>query len=601
MRNIYLILFLSVFLSKSSPVNAAGPFGGSVTDIVLAPDGKTPEVVSTTRGLFSFENGLWRRTESLVQRDIRNILPAGNRVLAVEEHRGLLAASTWTADKWSPVLEGLKGRYGTRADDINRLTATGDLNTIYAASAGQGAFASSDGGLEWRQLLAGIEDEPPPAYYVLDILPPQGSRPLLMATDGRGIYALSSGEWEKFGAGLPDKLRAWALSAHKTDPLRLAVATRANGLWGSEDGGKTWNLMRKGLYGVVEVVSFGEDGALLAHFPEEGLYIFHDGKAQGSLGLKTSKVNALVARKGGGWWAALDHDGVVEISPDGKPGAFFNKGLNATRIKSIIKGKDGALWTGDSNGVFNSTDGGNSWESRDQGLYGAAVNNFLWHNGELYLGSAGQGVYQWMKDKSEWEPRIKGMGTANTIFSFVEDADGKKLYVGTEGGILRLDDGNDKWVRKNGDMPIYSVWLVAASKTTPGRLWAAGGKSLFRTEDGGESWKEIEKIQVAALAADVDSGSDRLWAAENNGMSVLTSEASEKAEVRMKLARGERIQCISPADEFVWVGTSQGIWRVDDGLKAEQVWKGASVHAFLLDNEKLFAGTDGEGVIQIEM
>lgn len=606
MRNMNLIfsLILCGFIARVSVSFAAvqGPYGGSATDIQLGPDGNTPEAISTTNGLFRFEDGAWSRVEALGQRNFRNILGISDRVLLIEQNQGLLAGANWRADSWNPISSGLKGRYGTRADDLYKLAIADDMKTLYLGSAGQGPFVSKDGGLTWTQLLAGIEDEPPPAYHVFDILPPEGSRPLVMGTDGAGLFSFVEGKWKKTGAGLPERTRVWALASQGGNSMILALATRANGLWKSVDGGDSWTRLRKGAYGVVEALSFGKDGDLLAHFPEEGLFVFHDDKVEGPLGLADAKVNALVARAKGGWWAALDHDGLMEISVEGRPGVFFNNGLDASRVRSLIQGKDGSIWAGDSNGVFYSPDSGKTWEARDEGLFGAAVNNFLWHKGELYLGSAGQGVYQWMPDKKEWAPRINGLGTANTIFTFVADADGEKLYVGTEGGILRRDGEEEKWVRKNGDLPIYSVWIVEASRINAGKLWAAGGKSLFVSEDAGENWKEMQKIQVAALSVDKSKSKDRLWVANKNAVFFLEDEdPSKKNTVEIALARGERIQCLLSVEETVWVGTSKGLWRINDGLKGESIWTGASVQSLLFDKGQLYGGTEGTGVVRFEL
>ncbi|MDF1553164.1 MAG: hypothetical protein P1P84_08890, partial [Deferrisomatales bacterium] len=369
-----------------------------------------------------------------------------------------------------------------------------------------------------------------------------------------------------------------------------------------EDGGASWRLLRKGLFGVVETVAIDPQGALLAHFPEEGLVLARNGKAARPVGLKHDRVKALVARAEGGWIAALDDDGVLPIGADGKPEEFLVAGLDATRVTALAAGAaPGQFWAGDRNGVFFSADGARSWVPREQGLGGAPVSAFLWHGEELFLGTEGAGVFRWDPGQQNWQGRSGGLGTSNTIFSLARDRAGRYLYVATEGGILRSDDAGQQWTKKNAGLPPAGTWKLAASPTVPGRVWAAGAGDLFRSDDGGDTWAATGvAVNPAVLAAGLLEGHEVLWLAENRGLWVVEGNAGRRWPV--ELAADERLEAVVPGTAALWLGSSKGLWSVaaDGGRK---LWEGAGVLSVLPAGADgvVLAGTDGRGVARFRL
>jgi photosystem II stability/assembly factor-like uncharacterized protein len=602
---------LAVF-SLSHGALAAGPYGGSVTALVMSEDGAALRWAATERGLFRFDGGRWQRSSLLAQRELHGAVETGGVLLVAERGPGLLRSADGGAS-WQDAGEGLRGRYGHRGDDVRALAAhPGEPGRVYAGAAGQGVFESRDGGQTWRLLLAGLEDELPPAFHPLCVLPPAPGRPLLMGTDGRGLFAWDGERWRPQGKNLPEGLRVQSLAASPGNPGHVVMGTRGAGLLESRDGGATWATLRQGAYGVVGPVSIAGGGTVLAHFPEEGLVTAREGKSGRPEGLEQARVLCLEALAGGGWLAGLAHDGVVEIGPDGGVEAFRNQGLDATRVLALAPGappgspgeatgSNAALWAGDANGVFFTPADGAPWEARDAGLLGAPVNALVWHGGALYLGSGGQGVFRWQPEAGAWEPRSGGLGTSNTIFSLQQDAEAPRLYVGTEGGVYASEDGGQTWTSRNRGLPSASVWLVAASPVRGGLLWAAGGGGLFRSEDGGESWSSAGSGRPRALVAGWYVRAEGVWVVEENRLAFLSDA---EARTVFSAPSGERLACVIDAGKegagTLWAGGSGGLWALEgSGGQARRVWSGAGVLSLLsMADGRLAAGTDGRGVVR---
>ena len=576
----------------ASFAGAAGPWGGSAADVALSPDGAGPAWAATTRGLFRFDGERWERVGFWGTRSLTGVVARGPVVLAAEHRNGLWRSgdggATWARAR------GLRSPTGTRAREILCLAADpSEPSRIYAGTAGQGAFVSGDGGLTWSRLDAGLEGARPPALHVTSILPAAGSRPLLMGTDGAGLFAWEGGRWQGVKGGLPPGLRVRGLAAGPGD-TRVLLASRGRGLWESTDAGRSWRRVRKGLFGVVDAVGVSPDGTGLAHFAGEGLVKVRGGRAAATGRWRSARVRRIVPLPSGGWIAALDHDGVWRVDPDGRPAEALNRGMDATTVLSLAQGPEGP-WCGDTNGAFRSTDGGATWEPRDAGLPGAAVNVLLRAGGHLYAGTGGRGVYVWEPGAGTWQERSQGLGTWNTIFTLAF-GDGA-LYAGTEGGVVRLAAGEAAWDRAPLGLPARGAWLVAAGP--PGVVWASGGRLLYRSADAGRTWEPAGAAAAVALAPAGPGPADGVWVLEPRSLVRFRDGAGVPAVAGGGLPEGEQFTCLAPVDGGVWLGTNRGLWRFAEDGALDRVWEGAGVRSLLPIPGGVLVGTDGRGVVRV--
>ncbi|MEM1178729.1 MAG: hypothetical protein AAGM22_10320 [Acidobacteriota bacterium] len=118
--------------------------------------------------------------------------------------------------------------------------------------------------------------------------------------------------------------------------------------------------------------------------------------------------------------------------------------------------------------------------------------------GVSYAGLDVGGVYRSADRGESWVPWSDGVAAAR-VNAFAEAADGT-LYAATNRGIHRLDPGAETWSAVGqglGSFPYASE--VHIDPTVPGRLFAtvlngfiAGSWTLFRSDDRGESWSEVD-------------------------------------------------------------------------------------------------------------
>ena len=141
---------------------------------------------------------------------------------------------------------------------------------------------------------------------------------------------------------------------------------------------------------------------------------------------------------------------------------------------------------------------------------------------ELYVGVASGGVWKTVNDGTTWTPLFDGQGSYSIGWVALDPNDSSTVWVGAGesnsqrsvsygDGIYRSDDGGKSWknlgLKKSEhigrvviDPRDSKVVYVAAA----GPLWGTGGdRGLFKTTDGGKTWKAVLTISENTGVNDV--------------------------------------------------------------------------------------------------
>lgn len=210
-------------------------------------------------------------------------------------------------------------------------------------------------------------------------------------------------------------------------------------------------------------------------------------------------------------------DGGASWQPIPLPGA-----TKQGRISTVTAADSGrALYVaGPGIGVLRSTDAGQTWASRGEGLPSRDIAAFAVHAdqpGTLYASFAEEGIYRSEDAGETWKKMDGGPGAPVRQFLH-SDMEGSMqtgwLFAATPQGVRRSMDCFCGW-RPTGDLPEGEVFDVAYDPTEPKRVYASTADGLFRSGDGGESW-ERAAAQPVAVALAVDA-TGTLFAADREG------------------------------------------------------------------------------------
>ena len=444
-------------------------------------------------------------------------------------------------------------------------------NTVYVCAPGKlwsdsderGLYKTTDGGKTWTKILKGANTSTGCSMISMDRQNPEtiyagmwdfrrkgwtfrsgGDGPT--AFSGSGLFKSTNGgaSWteltDKSANGLPPK--PWGRVAVAVAPSKPAVVYASieaeipkDGLYRSDDGGKTWqqldrsqNMIWRPFYFANLIVDPKDENKI--YKPDLSLIASNDG------GRSFSNIAG------------------------GAHGDFHDVWINPNNTDHVITGDDGGVWY--------SYDGGNRWWKGDNlpvsqfyhvsvdmdtpyHVYGGLQDNSSWIGDSAYPGGI---------TNSRWENVYGGDG----FWVFADAADPEYVYAEYQGGgisrinrktlearnIQPLPQYQEKKLRYNWNTPIH------LSRTQRGTIYI-GAQFLFRSRDRGQTWERI--------SPDLTTNDPEKQKQEQSGGITVDNSSAEMHTTIFSISE-------SPRDSnVIWVGTDDG--NVQLSRDAGKTWK----------------------------
>ena len=456
----------------------------STRSLVIDPDNPQKVLVGTWHNW-----GVFRTTNGGVSWSQVSVGLSGVKIFRLEmdpSNSQIIYASTWRTGVYKTVNGGdVWISSGLWPDFVYDVAVDPDTNSnVFVGTAGDGVYKSSNAGGNWSRSDTGLK-----ATYVTSLVLDSDSPLILYASIyGGGVYkSTNRGEtWAPMNSGLEDK---WvhSISMAPDNPLTLYAATDSSGMYVSFDGGGSWNSANLGfpsfsLNSTASKFPFNHlleseyvDGGLLEEyaldvkeFPSfsfggtnlsvqtieivqntpstiyigtngDGVYkSLNSGSNWNATGHSTGYVNGLAIDPTNPsiiFAGVRDTDGSMLKTFDGGTNwIFMNTGLNGQTIYAVEfdPSTPSKLIAGSKDGVYLSTNSGNSWSSTS--LSGVAVYSLEINSSDsnlIYAGTA-EGFYISSDGGSNWE--LEAGRLVNPIVQSLElDYNGSRIYLGSQG------------------------------------------------------------------------------------------------------------------------------------------------------------------------
>ena len=332
------------------------------------------------------------------------------------------------------------------------------------------------------------------------------------------------------------------------------------------------------------------------------------------------------------------------------------RGGRSAAVTGVPGDKFLAYFGGTGGGVWNTKNGGQTWENISDGYYGGSIGAVTvseWDPNVIYVGggevtvrgnvSHGNGVWKSTDAGKTW--KFKGLIDSHRIPRIrIHPRNPELVYVAALGhlsgpnderGVYRSKDGGENWEKvlfindevgacdlildPNNPRIIYaSTWRI---KRTPYSLESGGqGSGLWKSTDGGDTWEDITKSKglpegmVGIIGVAISPlNSDRVWALiESKKGGLFRSDdggetwkkTSSDNNLRQRAWYYTRIYADTENEDILYVLNVQ-FWRSKDGGKTfNSIRTPHGDHHDLwidpMDSKHLIIADDGGGQVSFD-
>ena len=257
--------------------------------------------------------------------------------------------------------------------------------------------------------------------------------------------------------------------------------------------------------------------------------------------------------------------------------------INQT-ILSIAVLSEKTVYVGTDDGVFRSTDGGESWTQTNTGIINTYIENLVFFRNALYT-VTGDGIVKSADGGNSWVPVNQGLIASEGTLT----VSGGKLYAATNetnvrwnpstAGVYRLTDDGNSWLPIQTKMQsakdrLYTVDRLIVSGETFYVVGQMGqGTRLYRWRVGEDLWTDLGlkdlqwgTLAVSGITVYVSAGNGKLLRSVDEGDSWTdVSQRLPNWELQSKRGFREGGYDLTFVGGTIYAGTRDGVFRSTDG------------------------------------
>ena len=377
---------------------------------------------------------------------------------------------------------------------------------LFAVTEYDGVFYSDDSGKSWQEYSKGLKADAQayqlerPYYSELQLSPAFASDRTVFLAGYNGLFKSSDGgqKWQELDTLSAKSIVGLGISPDYANDSTVAIGTYIWGAYLSDDGGKDWRDINQGLEEFQRIKRFTGISRVFE-------MVFSPNYASDKTMFSSSWYGLYKSTDGGNNWNEISWQ---EIQPKRKP--WWTRASQAVTIAvSPNFAEDNTVYLGTMDGhILKSTNGGDNFAlvgKLDNAAISLVVSPNFASDKILYAGIP-NGLYQSQDGGASWQAASNGIvwlegldeekeGTVKLAISPNYQAD-RTLFVGTAGGVFTTTNGGETWQQLintgyGDDGYIEGIDLSPDYQSDRTLIVSVRGKGLFKSVDAGKTFTEV--------------------------------------------------------------------------------------------------------------
>ena len=611
--NTWTLTNLSFYIANVIAINGNNIFVGGSNDC-----GGMNQYIPCGSLFRSTDNGNnWTAIDTGLTNTFVNALATNGTYVFAGTSGGGMFRSADNGNNWVAINTGLEDTI------INAIAIIG--NNIFAGANG-GIYRSADNGNSWIAIDTGLTSLK--TYSLIT----NGSN-ILAGTSGGVFLSVNNGDsWTAANNGLPVNTGVWTLANHGNNIFtiinhKVYLSTNNGGNWVSINngfpalynyistiavsdsfvyvGGDNSNLWKRSLSDILykpvdagaitgpSIVYRGQNTETYTVPPIVNATSYVWTLPNGAIGSSnTNSINVIYGNN------AISGNVTVRGHNDYGDGESSTLAIsvNPLWVQTSLNNKDiysfatsgNKIFAGGDNGVYLSTDNGNSWTLGNTGLTGYDVDALLNYGNNIFAGT-GDNVYLSTNNGTNWVASDTGFSISG-VFALAKKEN--NIFVGTycNGVYLSTDNGNN-WISVNTGLTDLYIKAIAVKDSSI--FVGTGYDGVYISTNNGNSWSSTGLSDILVWSIAIHG--NNIYAGTDNGIYVSTDNGINWSVLNNGLPLNTVMSSIVIADSIIFTGTfGSGVYMstdngnswvaVNDGLKPNYI------HALTISNNTLFAG-----------
>lgn len=430
-------------------------------------------IVALSSVSHSFVNAQWRKAPGPVVGPLTIVkTDAGGKAFAVSGPKAIFVSSSTRTPEW-------------------KYLDFGGVESIASDGSGQWVMASSDGSI-WYSANDGKSFSRKYGTTFTDFVFTRDHSALGIYTGG--VKRFDGADWNAIGSGIRGTTQV--IARHPSGDL--IVGTSGHGLFRSKDDALTWDSCGLGAYSI-KALGVDSNGAVYASTMDRHLFLSVDRGQTWSLretGFAVSRYYIMAicgGRNGTAFALQYSSPGGTSLYVTTNTAASWSRAIGHfdgdTNINAIALSAGGDLIAATNDRIFVSSDKGVTWAAANTGLMDTRVSCFAFDGAGGALAGTDDGIFRSTNQGDTWN-LCSPSNTDRTYSVHVDPSNGTIVSMGYL-GVHHSTDFGHTWFLSNpkGDLSYHNLWRGVVS--TPSHTILAGSDSIYRSTNGGYSWKGV--------------------------------------------------------------------------------------------------------------